>query len=127
MDVAALARTSAPTPFAVSGSAASPGVRQALALIDGAVDTVRTVKREAQSVQRRAPEPFADKIDIKPPAPRETTRAAEDAPKADDIRKARPDSDALPYDDAEPGLAAFAPAGPGRGTSGRGTLVDIQA
>jgi len=122
MDVASLTRASSPNPFAaVSGSAASPGVRQALALIGGAADTVRTVRREAQSVERRAPEPFADQVDIRAPA--EAAGRTEAASPARPAPQASPESDDLDL----PGAPEPVRLGSGQVAAERGALVDLLA
>jgi hypothetical protein len=124
MDVASLTRTASPNPFAaVSGSAASPGVRQALALIGGAADTVRTVRREAQSVERRAPQPFADQVDIKPRSSAETAGKTEAASPARPATQASPESGDLDL----PGSPETVRTDSGPAAAGRGALVDIQA
>lgn len=94
------------------GAGVSSGVRQALALVGGAVETNDAIRREARFVERRIPPPFTDdQLDIRgtaakgePPAPE--TATADDA----EIRKLS--LTGLP--------AAEQPV------TGRGTLVDIE-
>jgi hypothetical protein len=66
-----------PTSFAPG---VSSGVRQALALVGGALETNQTIRREARFVERREPAPFErDRIDVRadgeaPPEPAATRR-----------------------------------------------------
>ncbi|MBM3536027.1 MAG: hypothetical protein FJX60_23700 [Alphaproteobacteria bacterium] len=58
--------TPAPTSFDGVGS----GVRQALALVGGAVETNQAIRREARFVERREPKPFTtiDRVEVRTPA-----------------------------------------------------------
>lgn len=48
------------------GAGVSSGVRQALALVGGAIETHNTIRREARFVERRVRAPFADdQVDIR--------------------------------------------------------------
>lgn len=48
------------------GAGVSSGVRQALALVGGAIETHETIRREARFVERRVRAPFTDdRIDIR--------------------------------------------------------------
>ncbi len=93
------------------GAGVSSGVRQALALVGGAIETSDAIRREARFVERRVRAPFAgDRVDIR-------AEAAGDEPPApdreiDDIEIRKLSLTGLP--------AAEQPA------SGRGTLVDIE-
>jgi len=76
--------TPAPTSFSAG---TSTGVRQALALVGGAVETSHTIRREARFIERREPKPFSttDQVEIrtppsaedKPPAPEPKSEPAE--------------------------------------------------
>jgi hypothetical protein len=73
--------------FATAGYSptVSAGVRQALALVGGAVETNQTIRREAKFVERRAPVPFSgDKVDIGAAAADPAGKPAPEKPKADD-------------------------------------------
>ncbi|MSP50723.1 MAG: hypothetical protein EXQ95_15530 [Alphaproteobacteria bacterium] len=48
------------------GAGVGSGMRQALALIHGAVETNQTIRREARFIERRVPAPFTgDRVDIR--------------------------------------------------------------
>ena len=48
------------------GAGVSSGVRQALALVGGAVETNQTIRREARFIPRREPAPFeSDRVAIR--------------------------------------------------------------
>lgn len=94
------------------GAGVSSGVRQALALVGGAVETNDAIRREARFVERRAPVPFKDDpVDIRPVAAKDETPASETA-RADDADIRKLSLTGLP--------AAEQPV------TGRGTLVDIE-
>lgn len=95
------------------GAGVSSGMRQALALVGGAVETNDTIRREARFVERRVRAPFADdRIDIRASATEDEAPAPETA-KDDDVEIRELSLTGLP---AIEQLA-----------SGRGNLVDIQA
>lgn len=105
----------APTSFSAG---VGSGVRQAIALIGGAVETTQTIRREARFIPRREPAPFEDKVEIRTPAPApadgaEAKPAPEEAKKPVEIRQLSLTG--------QP--AAELPAAP----AGRGNLVDIDA
>jgi hypothetical protein len=93
----------------------SSGVRQALALVHGAVETNQTIRREARFIPRREPAPFEDKVEIRT-APAE----GEDAKPASGEAKEPVEIRQLSLT-GQP--AAEKPAAP----AGRGNLVDIDA
>lgn len=68
----------APTSF---GFGVGSGVRQALALVGGAVETNQTIRREARFIERREPRPFtnADQVDIRSAANGDDKPPSEDA------------------------------------------------
>lgn len=94
------------------GAGVSSGLRQALALVGGAIETNDTIRREARFVERRVRAPFdGDRIDIGPAAEEGETPAPEKSERHDvEIRKLS--LTGLP--------AAEQP------DSGRGILVDIE-
>lgn len=103
----------APTSFSAG---VGSGVRQAVALIGGAVETTQTIRREARFIPRREPAPFEDKVEIRTPAPAdgaEAKPAPEEAKKPVEIRQLSLTG--------QP--AAELPAAP----AGRGNLVDVDA
>lgn len=94
------------------GAGVSSGVRQALALVGGAVETNDTIRREARFVERRALVPFKDDpVDIRAVADKDETPAPE-TPRADDAEIRKLSLTGLP--------AAEQPV------TGRGALVDIK-
>ncbi|MBM3531487.1 MAG: hypothetical protein FJX60_00435 [Alphaproteobacteria bacterium] len=74
--------TPAPTP---SYSGVGSGVRQALAIVGGAVDTNQTIRREARFIERREPKPFTtiDRVEVRTRAPNEAEKPAAPEPKSE--------------------------------------------
>ena len=92
------------------GVGVSSGVRQALALVGGAIETSDAIRREARFVERRVRAPFAgDRVDIR-------AEAAGDEPPAPDRE----------IDDIERKLSLTGLPAAEQPASGRGTLVDIE-
>ncbi len=113
----------APTSF---NAGVGSGVRQAVALIGGAVETTQTIRNEARFIPRREPAPFEDKVEIRAPAPEPTNQApgqaaaAKPAPAPEAPKKPAPDIRQLSLT-GQP--AADKPAAP----AGRGSFVDVDA
>ncbi len=115
----------APTSFKAG---VGSGVRQAVALIGGAVETTQTIRNEARFIPRREPAPFEDKVEIRAPAPEpapasqapEQAAAAKPAPAPEPPKKPAPDIRQLSLT-GQP--AADKPAAP----AGRGAFVDVDA
>lgn len=93
------------------GAGVSSGVRQALALVGGAIETNDAIRREARFVERRVRAPFSgDQVDIRADATGDESSAPDK--KIDDVEIRKLSLTGLP---AAEQLA-----------SGRGTLVDIE-
>lgn len=92
------------------GAGVSSGMRQALALVGGAVETNDAIRREARFVERRIRAPFADdQVDIRSAADKDD---APSKPKGEDVEIRKLSLTGLP--------AAEQP------DSGRGVFVDIE-
>lgn len=133
MSTTALGSAQQPPFPAVGGTAAvSSGVRQALALVDGARETTDTVQREAKFVERRTPAPFSDnKVDVRAAAQEAAQKAAaaraEQSGSAVPVRQAAPADQPKPADDTRKLSLTGQPAvEKAESQSGRGNLVDIE-
>lgn len=112
----------APTSFKAG---VGSGVRQAVALIGGAVETTQTIRNEARFIPRREPAPFEDKVEIRAPAPEpapstDQAAAAKPAPAPEEPKRPAPEIRQLSLT-GQP--AADKPAAP----VGRGAFVDVDA
>lgn len=104
----------APTAFSAG---VGSGVRQAIALIGGAVETNQTLRREARFIPRREPAPFEDKVEIRAPAP--APGGAEAKPAPEEAKK--------PVETRQLSLTGQPAAEQPPVPAGRGTFVDIDA
>ena len=100
----------APTSFSAG---VGSGVRQAAALIGGAVETTQTIQREARFVQRREPAPFQDKVDVRAAAKNDDPAPAPEEKKPAETRQLSLTGQPV----------ADKPVNP----PGRGNLVDVDA
>lgn len=105
----------APTSFSVG---VGSGVRQAVALIGGAVETTQAIRREARFIPRREPAPFEDKVEIRAPAPA-SVEGAEAKPAPEEAKK--------PVEIRQLSLTGQPAAEQSAAPAGRGNLVDVDA
>jgi hypothetical protein len=96
--------TPAPTNFAGVGS----GVRQALALVGGAVETNQTIRKEARFIERREPKPFttADRVEVRTPVDGEEKPRAEE-PKSEPTEFRKLSLTGQPAAEREPARGQF--------------------
>lgn len=100
----------------------SSGVRQAAALIGGAVETNQTLRREARAIPRREPAPFEDKVDIRAPTPAPAPAEGAEAKPAPE-----PEAPKKPAEIRQLSLTGQPEAERPAAPAGRGNLVDVDA